>query len=119
VLPAIILSGIPDYLADHAVGKRTLAVALGPRPAIRVAQAATLLAALIAVLWEHKGVATPAFATIGILVVPYAILQTLLLERFLWSERAPGRIDGLMALSLFYIVWFVALPLWQLTHRAG
>ena len=119
VLPAIILSGIPDYAADRAVGKRTLAVALGPRPAIRVAQAATVLAALIAVLWQYKGVATPAFAAIGMLVVPYAILQTLLLERFLRSGRAPGRIDGLMALSLFYIVWFVALPLWQLTQRAG
>jgi hypothetical protein len=51
--------------------------------------------------------------------LPYAIVQTLLLERFLRSGRAPGRIDGLMAVSLFYIVWFVALPLWQLTHQAG
>jgi putative NADPH-quinone reductase/1,4-dihydroxy-2-naphthoate octaprenyltransferase len=119
VLLAIILSGIPDYAADRAVGKRTLAVALGPRPAIRLAQAATVLAALVALLWEYKGVAAPAFAAIGIPVLPYAIVQTLLLERFLRSGRAPGRIDGLMAVSLFYIVWFVALPLWQLTHQAG
>jgi hypothetical protein len=84
-----------------------------------VAQAATVLAALVALLWEYKGVAAPAFAAIGIPVLPYAIVQTLLLERFLRSGRAPGRIDGLMAVSLFYIVWFVALPLWQLTHQAG
>ena len=108
VLPAIILSGIPDYAADLAVGKRTLAVALGPRSAIRIAQLSTIAAALIAVFFEHQGVASPAFTSIGVLVVPYAILQTLLLERFLRSGRAPGRIDGLMVLCLTYIVWFVA-----------
>jgi putative NADPH-quinone reductase/1,4-dihydroxy-2-naphthoate octaprenyltransferase len=116
VLPAIILSGIPDYEADLAVGKRTLAVALGPRPAVRIAQLSTISAALTAVYLEHQDVASPAFTSIGMLVVPHAILQTLLLERFLSSARAPGRIDGLMALSLTYIVWFVALPLWQLTQ---
>jgi 4-hydroxybenzoate polyprenyltransferase len=116
VLPAIILSGIPDYTADLAVGKRTLAVALGPRSAIRIAQLATVFAALSAVFLEHWGIAAPAFTAIGIFVVPHAILQVILLERFLQSERAFGRIDGLMALSLLYILWFVALPLWHLTH---
>jgi len=116
VLPAIILSGIPDYAADLAVGKRTLAVALGPRLAMRIAQAATLLAAFIAVLWQYNGVAAPAFTAIGVIVVPFAILQTWLLERYLRSARAPGRIDALMALCLTYIIWFVALPLWRLTR---
>jgi len=116
VLPAIILSGIPDYAADLAVGKRTLAVVVGPRGAIRIAQAATVLAALVAVRWQYSGVAASAFAAIGTAVVPHAALQALLLERFARRARSPGRIDGLMALSLFYIVWFVAIPLWRLTH---
>jgi 1,4-dihydroxy-2-naphthoate octaprenyltransferase len=114
VLPAIILSGIPDYAADLAAGKRTLAVVVGPRTAIRIAQAVTVIAAIIAILWQFSGIAAPSFAGIGIVVAPHAILQALLLERFLRSGRAPRRIDGLMALSLLYIVWFVAIPLWRL-----
>jgi hypothetical protein len=31
------------------------------------------------------------------------------------SARPGGRIDGLMALALLYIVWFVAVPLYRLT----
>jgi 1,4-dihydroxy-2-naphthoate polyprenyltransferase len=116
VLPAIILSGIPDYAADHAVGKRSLAVQLGPRAATRIAQATTVAAALAALLWQYGGVAAASFAGIAIVVVPHAALQTWLLERYLRGGRPPGRIDGLMALSLLYIVWFVAVPLYHLTR---
>jgi 4-hydroxybenzoate polyprenyltransferase len=115
VLPAIILSGIPDYAADDAAGKRSLAVVVGPRAAIRIAQAMTVLAAFAALLWQYRGMAESSFGGIAILVVPHAILLTWLLERHLRKARAPGRIDGLMALSLLYIVWFVAVPLYHLT----
>ena len=87
VLPAIILSGIPDYAADHAAGKRSLAVVVGPRPAIRIAQAITVLAALAALFWQYLGVAESSFGGIAILVVPHAILLTWLLERYLRKAR--------------------------------
>jgi len=115
VLPAIILSGIPDYAADHAAGKRTLAVVVGPRAAIRIAQAAAVLAAITAFLWQYRGVAEASFAGIGVVVVPHAVLLAWLLERRLRNPRPAGRIDGLMALALLYIVWFVAVPLYRLT----
>jgi 1,4-dihydroxy-2-naphthoate octaprenyltransferase len=114
VFPAIVLSGIPDYAADHAAGKRSLAVVLGPRAAIRIAQAVIVLAALTALLWQYRGVAESSFGGIAILVVPHAILLTWLIERYLRKARPAGRIDGLMALSLLYIVWFVAVPLYHL-----
>jgi 1,4-dihydroxy-2-naphthoate polyprenyltransferase len=114
VLPAIILSGIPDYAADHAAGKRSLAVVVGPRPAIRIAQAITVLAALAALFWQYLGVAKSSFGGIAILVVPHAILLTWLLERYLRKARPAARIDGLMALSLLYMVWFVAVPIYHL-----
>ena len=114
VLPAIILSGIPDYAADRAAGKRSLAVVVGPRTAVRIAQAAAALAAIMALLWEGRGVAAPSFDGIGIVVVPHALLLAWLLERHLKSGRPAARIDGLMALGLLYIVWFVAVPLYHL-----
>jgi 1,4-dihydroxy-2-naphthoate octaprenyltransferase len=114
ILPAIILSGIPDYAADRAAGKRSLAVIVGPRPAIRVAQAVSLLAALAALLWQVRGIAESSFGGIAFLVVPHAILIAWLVERYLRNPRPTARIDGLMALSLLYIVWFVAVPLYHL-----
>lgn len=116
ILPAIILSGIPDYAADNAVGKGTLAVRLGPRPAIRIAQAATGAAALAAaiLLPDLIGGKTLA-ARIAVVIVPYAIVQIVVLERYLRRRCEPRRIDGLMVMSLTYIVWFVILPLWELS----
>src|SRR5262245_30416517 len=115
VLPAIILSGIPDYTADHAAGKRSLAVVMGPRGAIRIAQATIVLAAFMALFWQYRGVAQSVYAGIAVFVVPHAALLVWLLERYLGNGRPPARIDGLMALSLLYIVWFVAVPLYRLT----
>jgi len=115
VLPAIILSGIPDYAADQAAGKRSLAVVVGPRAAVRIAQAAAILAAVTALVWAQRDVAASSFDGIGLAVVPHALLLTWLLERHLRSARPGGRIDGLMALALLYIVWFVAVPLYRLT----
>src|SRR5262245_54775882 len=115
VLPAIILSGIPDYPADHAAGKRSLAVVMGPRGAIRIAQATIVLAAFMALFWQYRGVAQSVYAGIAVFVVPHAALLVWLLERYLGNGRPPARIDGLMALSLLYIVWFVAVPLYRLT----
>jgi 4-hydroxybenzoate polyprenyltransferase len=44
VLPAIILSGVPDFDADHASGKRSLAVCFGPRRATLIAELTTVMA---------------------------------------------------------------------------
>jgi 1,4-dihydroxy-2-naphthoate octaprenyltransferase len=115
VLPAIILSGIPDHAADYAAGKRSLAVLVGPRAAIRIAQAATVLAAVTALLWDYRSVAASSFEGIGVVVVPHALVLTWLLERHLRRARTAARIDGLMGLALLYIVWFVAVPLYRLT----
>jgi hypothetical protein len=87
---------------------------VGPRAAVRIAQAAAVLAAAMALLWEGRGVAAPSFDGIGIVVVPHALLLAWVLERHLKSGRPAARIDGLMALGLLYIVWFVAVPLYHL-----
>ena len=114
VLPGIILSGVPDYEADRAAGKRTLAVRGGIRGAYGLAALCTLLAAGSA-LWlrQHAGVG-PLLAGIGYGALPHAVLLLWLLAR--QARRAPRaqRIDGLMVAALAYVLWFVALPLWHL-----
>ena len=114
ILPAITLSGIPDYAADRAVGKGTLAVRFGPRIAVRIAQATTIGAAAMAVALLPHLIGGGALAATLLLIVPYAILQVVVLERYRARRCEPGRIDGLMAMALTYILGFVAIPLWGL-----
>jgi len=114
ILPAIILSGIPDYSADRAVGKGTIAVRLGPRTAVRLAQATTAAAAVTAVVLLPELIGSHALTAILLLIVPHAVVQVVVLERYLRRRPEPGRIDGLMAMALTYIVWFVGIPLWVL-----
>lgn len=115
ILPAIILSGIPDYVADKTVGKQTIAVRFTPRVAVRIAQTATVAAVVTAVTLLPGLIERVAFRAMLVAIVPYAALQIAMLERYLGRRVEPGRIDGLMAISLTFIIWFVAIPLWDLT----
>ena len=104
----------------HAVG----GIASGALSGLIVVQAGydaafLALAAAAAVVFEDEGSARGAFGGIGLVVLPHAAWQVARLQRHLGRGRPPGRIDGLMALSLSYVVWFVAFPLWHLAGGAG
>jgi 1,4-dihydroxy-2-naphthoate polyprenyltransferase len=114
ILPSITLSGIPDLEADAAAGKRTLAVRLGQRGALMVALVFTLLAAAVATIWHAAGIANGAFAGIAWVALPHAAWLAWLLHRRMNSVSSPGRIDGLMAASLAYVLWFGLIPLFRL-----
>ncbi|MFY0989498.1 NAD(P)H-dependent oxidoreductase [Halomonas sp. C05BenzN] len=114
ILPSITLSGIPDLEADAGAGKRTLAVRLGRRGALRVAFVATLLAAACALAWQVTGLAGGAYGGIAWVVVPHGAWLAWLLARHLRDDRPPGRIDGLMGASLGYVLWFGLWPLFRL-----
>src|SRR5699024_6928233 len=55
ILPAIILSALPDRHADAAAGKGTLPVRLGTRPATWLALASALAAAILALIVARFG----------------------------------------------------------------
>ncbi|TFH88503.1 NAD(P)H dehydrogenase [Billgrantia azerbaijanica] len=114
ILPSITLSGLPDREADAAVAKRTLAVRLGPGGALGVALFATLLAAVAAVAWSLAGLGAGAYAGIGWVVVPHGAWLAWRVVRQLRADATPGRIDGLMAVSLGYVLWFGLWPLFRL-----
>ena len=117
VLPAIILSGLPDRAADAAAGKRTLAVRLGARPAIWLALVLAVVAAALAIGIAHVPAAHFANRNIMWGVVPWAGLLVLALLALLRKRRdaADARIDGVMMLALAYMLWFVAVPIWNLS----
>ena len=114
ILPSITLSGIPDLEADADVGKRTLAMRLGHRGALTVALVFTLLATACALAWSLTGLAASAYGGIALVVVPHGAWLAWLLTRHLQSDRPPGRIDGMMAVSLGYVLWFGLWPLFRL-----
>ncbi len=114
IMPSITLSGIPDLEADTAAAKRTLAVRLGQRGALMLALIFTLLAAGAGLIWQVMNLADGAFAGIAYVAIPHGILLAWLLHKRIASGKPPGRIDGLMAASLTYVLWFGLIPLFRL-----
>ena len=111
VLPSITLSGIPDYNADRAARKKTLAVRFGKKGAAWLAMFFTLGAAAAVTAFQLVGILPEAFRFILIPVIPHAIYLCWRLFRYIKNPTPPARIDGLMVLSLTYIFWFGIIPL--------
>lgn len=110
ILPSIMLSGVPDCVADRAAGKATLAVKYGASSLFALAMGATAAAAVAAVLWHATGIADGAYAGAGYFVIPHAIWLLVLLRRYRIRLQAPARINGLMIAALTFILWFVVVP---------
>ena len=116
VLPSITLSGIPDLDADKAASKRTLAVRMGTKGAVRLSITFTLLSALVLALFAVMNVQPAAFNGILFGVLPHALILSYMLLRYSKKEKPPARIDGLMMVSLSYLMWFAIIPLLNLYY---
>ena len=114
IVPAIILSGIPDYEADKAVGKKTIPVRVGKNNAAMISIAFILSAALLAVFMKVSGWLPEAFGNAIYLTVPHALYLSYLIYNFIRLKNKPDKIDGIMAVSLLYIFWFGIIPLVKL-----
>lgn len=114
VLPAILLSGVPDMEADRQAGKQTLPVRLGLKRT-RWLVLALIVAAPLAVLLL-KDLPTLRGVLDGMLpwILPHGLLLAAFVHRELHHRQEVGRIDGLMLVSLSYIVWFGFIPAWNL-----
>ncbi len=112
ILPAILLSGIPDRRADQAAGKRTLVVKLGSARSVQLAIGFVALSAL-GTLYLALG-PVPMGAALALIALPHAAGLGWLLLRY-YREGAPERrIDLLLGLALLYIAWFVIVPFIEL-----
>jgi len=111
VLPSITLSGIPDLDADKAASKRTLAVRLGKKGAVRLAVLFSLLSAVSTIVFALLSILPGTFNGILYGVIPHAAFLIILLLRYIKDENPPVRIDSLMIASLTYLLWFALIPL--------
>ncbi len=116
VLPAIMLSGLPDRHADAAANKHTLPVKLGAPTATRLAATLVVMSALATLVLSHAAPTQVAMHGMVWGVMPHAAWLTWVLWRRLREPDtlADRRIDGLMVLALSYILWFVVVPLCNL-----
>lgn len=111
VLPAIILSGVPDLAADREAGKATLVLRLGAPRAMLLAAVLAVTAAGLVLLLKDLPALRGSFVGLLAGALPHALLLGALLYRH-WQHGTPaGRIDGLMVVALGYILWFVLVPL--------
>ena len=114
VLPAIILSGVPDLEADRQAGKATLVVRLGAPRAMLLAAVLAVVAAGLVLLLKDLAALRGSFDGLLAGALPHALLLGVMLYRY-WQRGTPaGRIDGLMTVALGYILWFVLVPLTHL-----
>ena len=109
VLPAITLAGFPDFEADEATGKRTLAIRLGRHRAAQFARGCALGAALLPLC--VFGPAHPWLWWTALPSIPHALRLDARLRGFIRSGCPAGRIDALLVLALSFMVWFCLVPL--------
>lgn len=115
VLPAILLSGIPDHDADRQAGKKTLVVRLGIPGALVLAIGLVGAAALSVVLLKEHPALRGVFDGALPWILPHGLLLSSLLYLDLRGGQGCGRIDVLMLIALTYIAWFGLIPLIHLT----
>lgn len=110
-LAAITLSAIPDYDADRAVSKKTLAVLLGTRRAAWAAMGFVAAAAVTGVLWQRLGLFAGLSGYAVYLTVPHALRLMYVIGGYLRQGAPCTRINNIMVLALTYIMWFGVIPL--------
>lgn len=107
VLPSITLAGFPDAEADASTGKKTIVVRFGRAAALKFAMTATVIAAVLRLCAVAGGLE---WSWVDAVMLAHAAA----LLRMLWQAHqhpAAGRINGLLAFSLSYMVWFALAPL--------
>ncbi len=110
-LAAITLSAIPDYDADKAVSKKTLAVVLGTRRAAWAAMGFVTAAAVTGVLWQRLGLYGGLSGYAVYLTLPHAMRLLYVIGAYLKQGAPCMRINNIMVLALTYIMWFGVIPL--------
>jgi 1,4-dihydroxy-2-naphthoate octaprenyltransferase len=117
ILAANTLAGIPDYQADKAVSKRSLPVLLGPRISTMAAAGFVCLAVLSGVFFWYFEIIPKAASKMILIVIPHGLILLLALFKLTASRHYDRRINGLMTLSLSFIIWFGLIPLISLLQH--
>ncbi len=113
VLGAISLSSLPDYNADKSVGKKTIAVTLGPKLAAIMSISFIAMAAFSAIIFSYFRIIT---YHLSFIVIPHSLILGVAISRFIKTGNYNRKINGIMQLALSYIIWFGIVPLVSLLY---
>jgi 1,4-dihydroxy-2-naphthoate polyprenyltransferase len=109
-MPAIILAGVPDYEADRAVGKSTIAVRIGRKGAIALSLVFALATAVSALLVGHHPAGSALYGAGLVLLILYgAWLSFLLGRRLRYFDKVAGY-NALIATGLGYTALVAVIP---------
>jgi 1,4-dihydroxy-2-naphthoate octaprenyltransferase len=111
VLAAITLAGLPDYVADKTVSKKTITVLFGPKVAIVVAASFVCIAFLSGLTIWYPRVKWWAFSIAMVILPLHGFILLRLLHKLFRSNHYNRRINGIMGSALTYILWFGLIPL--------
>jgi 1,4-dihydroxy-2-naphthoate octaprenyltransferase len=108
------MAGIPDYEADKQTGKGTLAVRMGKSNATGLAVGFVVLSIISVLFLKQIPEIDAVIGDIVYLAIGHAIWLIALLVEFMGKRDKPNRIDGIMAVSLMYILWYALVPFFGL-----
>ena len=117
IIPAIILSAIPDHDADKTAGKRTLPVQLGTATAVKVAIYSLIATTTLTLfIWPWLLSAAISYFLIA-LMLWHAWKLYGRLQSFRTQQAPVQRINGLMVNALSFIMWPSVIALVDLSVR--
>jgi len=115
LIPAIILAGIPDYEADKAANKKTIAVNFGKKRAARLSIVLTIASTILVLWWHVFNIVPGAFGNAVYFIILHAAILIMLLSKYIKHPSPPAHINLLLFTSLTYIIWFGIIPLLKLS----
>lgn len=114
ILSAITISGVPDFQADRAAKKRTIAVIFGPRMAIILSGICISVATLSWIaLYYFEILKGWSGVLIFVVLLHTSVLLTVLFQ-LMRSGHFDRKINRAMVLTLSYLLWFGLIPLLSL-----
>jgi 1,4-dihydroxy-2-naphthoate octaprenyltransferase len=111
IFSAITISGVPDFQADRAAKKRTIAVIFGPRVAIILSCICTCVAALSWVALYYFEILKGWSGVLIFVVLLHALVLLTVLFKLMRSAHFDRKINRVMVLTLLYMLWFGLIPL--------
>lgn len=114
IFSAITISGVPDFQADRAAKKRTIAVISGPRVAIILSCICTCVAALSWIALYYFEILKGWSGVLIFVVLLHALVLLTVLFKLMRSAHFDRKINRVMVLTLLYMLWFCLIPLLSL-----
>ena len=111
VFAAITLAGIPDYDADKAASKKSLAVTFGIQNAALLAIALVVFAAATNVLLKDYKTLNYTVQTLLLGSVFHGVVLILRIRKFVLEGDYYTKIDKILLLALSYIPWYGVIPI--------